>query len=623
MKDNGQRQPDDLDELRRLLFGAEIEKLESLKTRIEEPEHFSSQVGDILPKAMVKSAEHGDELSAAMVPTVEEIVRLSVKKDINRFADALFPVIGPAIRKSIRETIRQMLQSLNRALEQSLSWQGIKWRIESLRTGIPFAQIALLHGLVYRVEQVFLIHRESGLLLSHLGQDDVSTQNPDLVSSMLSAINDFVGDSFELESERNLNRIEIGELSLWIEVGPGAILAVAIRGEAPNSLRVTLQQTLEQVQAEFGDAIDSFDGDTAAFEASDDLLGECLQAQYRERRKGLSAKTIVFLLLLLAALVYWLIALWQQALQRNAYVEGFRAEPGYVITAVRHRGGVLQLNGLRDPLARAPQELHADSGYEIETVEYQFRPYQALEAEFVERRARRILEPPADVQLRFDDNRLAISGVAEHAWRQRMQTRLPLIAGLEAWDDSGLRVRFTPALLHPPAGLDLEFEQGVLYAEGAADQDWIARLQAEADQYPEIESLDLRALVNLTEVALIKEIGALEKEVVLFDVATAFDFDSIDAPRLGALARNIIELADKLSRNVLIVVRGYSDSVGSFEDNQFLSRERADFVAQALFNTGINPRYVSIRGLETPVAVENTAAQRRYNRRVEFEVVVE
>ena len=133
----------------------------------------------------------------------------------------------------------------------------------------------------------------------------------------------------------------------------------------------------------------------------------------------------------------------------------------------------------------------------------------------------------------------------------------------------------------------------------------------------------MRALVNLTEVALIGEIAALEKEVVLFDVATSFDFDSIDADKLGKLARNIIELGDKLSRNVLIVVKGFSDSVGSFEDNQFLSRERADFVAQALFNAGINPRYVSIRGLEAPVAVENTAAERRYNRRVEFEVLVE
>ena len=44
--------------------------------------------------------------------------------------------------------------------------QGLKWRVESIRTGRPFAEIVLMHSLLYRVEQVFLIHRETGLVLS-------------------------------------------------------------------------------------------------------------------------------------------------------------------------------------------------------------------------------------------------------------------------------------------------------------------------------------------------------------------------------------------------------------------------------------------------------------------------
>ena len=182
------------DELRQLLLGPELEKLEQLTERLENPDEFSREIGDVLPQAMIKSAEHGEQLSEAMIPTVEEIVRLSIKRDINKFANALFPVIGPAIRKSISESIRQMLQSLNQVLEHGLSWQGIKWRIESIRTGIPFAQIVLLNSLDFRVDQVFLIHRETGILLNHVEQEDALSQNADMVSSMLSAIGDFVGD---------------------------------------------------------------------------------------------------------------------------------------------------------------------------------------------------------------------------------------------------------------------------------------------------------------------------------------------------------------------------------------------------------------------------------------------
>ncbi len=306
MNDKSDKPSQDYAALRRLLMGPEIEKLEALTQRVEVPENFSERVGEVLPQAMLKSARNSDKLSEAMVPTVEEILRLSIKRDINKFADALFPVIGPAIRKSISETFREMMQSLNRTLEQSFSWQGVKWRMESARSGIPVAQIALLKGLVFRVEQVFLIHRETGLLLQHLGREEGQTENADLVSSMLSAIRDFVGDSFSVDGAQSLGSIEIGELSLWIEQGPDAVLAVAIRGEAPNSLRTTLQKTLETLQFEYSDDLQGFSGDTTVFEESGHILDDCLQAQYKDESKGVPLKTKLILIAALLLLVFWL-----------------------------------------------------------------------------------------------------------------------------------------------------------------------------------------------------------------------------------------------------------------------------------------------------------------------------
>lgn len=623
MKDNGHQDSDDYDELRRLLLGSELDKLEQLSSKLEVPENFSRQVGDVLPQAMVKSSEHGEDLSEAMVPTVEEIVRISIKKDINKFADALFPVIGPAIRKSIRETIRQMLQSLNQTLEQGLSWQGVKWRLESARTGIPFAQIALLHGLIYRVEQVFLIHRDTGLLLCHLGQDDVQSQNPDLVSSMLSAINDFVGDSFEVEAERSLNSIEVGDISIWLEVGPDTVLAVAIRGEAPNQLRTTLQQTLEQLQDSFGDALSDFKGETDDFDDCQPILRECLQAQYRGKRKGLSSKTIIILLLLLLGLGYWLGSSWLQSQRHQQYASSMKQEPGYLVTNSYFEDGVFIIEGLRDPLSRQPQTLLSNSSLDAVAVSHQFKPYQSLDAEMVEQRARSILDPPTTVTLEFSAAHLQISGIADLNWREHLRSRMPMIAGLESFDDSALKLRFTPALLNPPPGVSMQLDNGVLYVEGAANHDWILPLATIPGQFAEIDSVDIRALVNLTEASLVREIAQLEKQVVFFEAATSYDFDTIDGPKIATLCRNVIELGNKLSRSVLIVVRGYSDSIGSFEDNVFLSRERADFVAQAIFNTGISPRYISIKGLESAVKIESSEAERRFNRRVGFEVVVE
>jgi predicted ABC-class ATPase len=62
----------------------------------------------------------------------------------------------------------------NHSLDISISWQGVKWRLEAMRTGKPFGEVVLLHTLRYRVEQVFPIQRESGLLLLHVAAKAVT-----------------------------------------------------------------------------------------------------------------------------------------------------------------------------------------------------------------------------------------------------------------------------------------------------------------------------------------------------------------------------------------------------------------------------------------------------------------
>ncbi len=108
------------------------------------------------------------QMTRALAPTVEEALTASVRRNPRPLADALFPIFGPAIRKAIAASLSSMLESLNQTIEHSLSWRALQWRITALRTGKPFAEIVLLNTLVYRVEQVFLIDRESGLLLQHV-----------------------------------------------------------------------------------------------------------------------------------------------------------------------------------------------------------------------------------------------------------------------------------------------------------------------------------------------------------------------------------------------------------------------------------------------------------------------
>ena len=109
---------------------------------------------------------------------------------------------GPAIRKSIAETLDGTLQRLNQAFKHSFSWRGLKWRLEAYRSGASFADVVLKHTVVFRVEHLFLIHRKTGLLLEHVAAPEAAAQDPQMVSGMLTAIQDFVRDSFDAGQER-------------------------------------------------------------------------------------------------------------------------------------------------------------------------------------------------------------------------------------------------------------------------------------------------------------------------------------------------------------------------------------------------------------------------------------
>lgn len=676
-----QTDDDSLNQLRRLLLGRQLEELEQLKQRLLDREKFSDEVSETLPRAMSKSAEQSDALSQAMAPTIEQVVRLSIDRDINKFATALFPVIGPAIRKSIAETIRQLLQSLNRTLEYGLSWRGIKWRLESLRSGIPFAQIVMLNSLIYRVEQVFLIHRESGLLLNHVGLENSIHQDADMVSSMLTAIGDFVGDSFEVDQRQSLDTIQLGDLSIWIEQGPDAILAVAVRGEAPASLRQILQQVLEQIQQQYAAQLQHFSGDTEVFIPARSQLMLCMeQAQYKPKKKRVSLRTWLVLFAGLLLLLYWVINSLYHSRQQHDYVDLLQQQPGYVLTRVNYGANDLDISGLKDPLARDPHRFIALNTLKPDSVHLHFESYQSLQRPFVLQRIRTILNPPPNTRWTFEHGKLTLSGYASPQKATALRTMAPLIGGvtevdshqlnsridlsslqapasikldldidhgvlhatgaaLESWreqakqkalqidgihefDDSQLQQMFDLGVFHAPAGVKLKLQHGVLKISGHAENAWIQQALQQARQFSEIQRIDSSQLRNDNEQQLQQDIDALEQQKIFFDVALSFNFDANGVfKKVQQLVTRIIKNAKTLSQPVKIVIRGHSDSVGSFDDNRALSLERADYVAQYLFNAGISPKYIVIKGLESPVPREKSASEQSFNRRVTFEVI--
>jgi CHASE2 domain-containing sensor protein len=142
-----------------------------------------------------------------------------------------------------------------------------------------FVEVVRLRTLVFRVEQVFLIHHQTGVLLLHVAADPTTTRDPDLIAGMLIAIQDFVQDSFRVSTDEGPETIQIGELTVWIEKGQLAVLAAVIHGNPPQIVRTLLQDTLATIHLEHANALVTFTGDVRPFETSRPHLEACLLTQ--------------------------------------------------------------------------------------------------------------------------------------------------------------------------------------------------------------------------------------------------------------------------------------------------------------------------------------------------------
>jgi len=556
------RDSDSYEELRHLIVGPEQRGIAEIRHRLDDPDRRAGDVSSVLAEA-IELRRRGDDaaLADALAPTIRETLSDSVRKDPHELADALFPVMGPAIRKSITETLRSMLESFNTALEQSLSWRGIRWRIESLRTGRSFAEIVLMHSLLYRVEQVFLIHRETGLVLNHVVAPSISTQDPTLVAGMLSAIQQFVQDSFESPREETLGSLTVGDLQVWVEQGPHAVLAAVIRGHAPASYRVSLAETLEGLEENFASSLSAFKGDSSPFRATTDRLHSLLETQYREKHAPSKKPRLAIAagILVLVLLLSWVTYVTVQARRWDNFSRSLASHPGIVVTSVDKSGGRWHVHGFRDPLADNPAgELYREHLAATDAA-FDLSPFYSLDSAIILRRANDLLKPPPTVQLSLHEGTLVAEGAASSHWIRKLDERAPLIPGVSSLDDSHLRNENAAAL----ESLVLTFPLG-------------------------------EATLDRGQEALLAR--AREEILALRDLAAA------------------------TGQTVTVSLVGHTDSTGVEGNNLVLSRQRADRVSSLLFPGGFPGGAIERSGVgpSQPLRPETTEEGRHLNRSVTF-----
>jgi outer membrane protein OmpA-like peptidoglycan-associated protein len=560
---------DELTTVRSLLLGVEPAQLNKLYERLENPQIQPEDISRLLPEAILLKAKEDQQLGEAMVSTVETAIQASIKQDQDVLSDAFFPIIGTATRKAIATVLDEMIQSLNQTLEHSLSPQSLRWRLEARQTGKSFAEIVLLRTLVYRVEQVFLIHKKTGLLLKHLVATQVKIQDPDLVSAMLTAIQDFVKDSFSVQKDDGLQSLQFGELTIWIEEGPQAVLATIISGNPPQELRLVLQEAIAKIHLRLGREINAFTGETEAFEASKPYLAACLAARYKSLAKKNYTYAWTFLGAIAIAFGIWSFFALRNQLRWSDYLQKLDSQPGIVVINTKQHNGKYIISGMRDPLAVDPKTLLQQANLNPKIVISQWKPYLSLEPQFIAIRAKEFLQPPKTVSLKVDKNSiLSATGTAPRQWILVTRKSWHFIPGVTQFNDQNLQELELSQL----KAYQQQIEQEMLFfLEGKTDL-----LTGEADKFT-----NLRVVIN-----------------------------------------QLLDVAKSLNKDVRIQITGHTNTTGTEQRNILLSQARANKIRLHLISQGINASKFNAVGVSSslPLQPELTQEAKIANRRVSFQI---
>ncbi len=558
MSKTSSEQQDQLNQLRSIIIGK------------KEPRQM---VSDVVVEALHDREKKDGSVNRILQPIVEESVRHSVTHHSDRLVSSLYPLMGNLVRKYVTAFLADFLEKTNQLIENSLTIKGLKWRIKARQSGMGFAQYVASRTFVFRVEHVFLIHRETGLLLNavdlHPAGDGSS--NADLISSMLSAINDFVGDSF-FENEdglrEQLQSVSTDNFKLLIKPGPSAIIVAAVTGNPSQHVSDQLQLTLEEVHSLYSDDLSSYEGDNKAFIATDNILRDCLLTKQREDgnsssgayAKGKKRKmpwfSIAIVFALLGLFIYKSVESYQES-KLATRLMALDELPGVIVKTIEVNDKQdINIDVFRDPDAFSVEQWLIDRSFQPEHFNIRERLIVSKDPLLNRTKALRVLEAFPSIEVTWQSDQLILLGQIDFYQRQSLFEQLSSIGYVEG---KNLIHRLAPPINVNELTDDPSVQQALF-------SNLVGRISAIQLNFP-ISQSELSPDLKETLAELYIHISQLNS------------------------------IASTLNLDFGLIIMGTSDSSGNKTVNDKLSLKRANNAADYLHSLGLNKQNIYVTGL--------------------------
>ena len=546
-----------LEQVRTLLLGKDNSRItDSLR------KDARKIVAEVITEALHDRQQKDNSVDKVLQPFVEDSVQTSVAHNREQMVTSLYPIVGSLVRKSVAAFLSDFMEKTNQLIENSFTIKGLTWRFKARQTGVSYAQYAASQTFVYRVEHVFLIHRETGLLLNTVPLGSENKSDADIVSAMLTAINDFVGDSFLTSDDQlkeQLQSVSTENFNLLIKPGPSALVVAAVTGNPPQSISDQLQLTVENIHSLYLEDLNNFNGDNQQFGKTDGLLRDCLLSEQKEaltskQKTPWFAWAIVLLILLYSGYkgVNWL-----KTSQLHDKIMQLDSQPGVIIKQLEIDNlKAITLDVLRDPNAIELTDWLNSNALNAAHFTIIERKYYSLDIPILHQRIERINNTYPGVNFTWQNNLLVLSGTLNLTKTEQLLNTLGL-AGFTVGNNLNT-----------------------------------AQLQLATSQ----PNADTQQVKQQLANEIIGRIAALQLNFPVA-VETITPEMQLTLKRLYQYIQQLEPLAQTLNLKFGLLVLGSSDNTGNKSTNLTISLQRANNAADVLQQFGIDKTKMFVLGL--------------------------
>lgn len=287
-----------MDQLKKLLLGDELEQLKKLEAALksldfqaQDQETITARVMPLFDRMLLKRLQSKDDQtikilsdhlaqiitetskndSAELSRSLQHIMGPAISREIDAnkdaMVDALYPIMGGMISKYVTQAIKEMMETINKKIEDGLSYEKYKRKIKSKLTGVSETELLLEESSDAVISSLFVIHKESGLLISEAHLENKEIDDPQMVASMASAIKDFINDWVQSHQEQSeVQILSYGKATLYIESAGSVFIIAFLNAEPDYEQRLQINAFFASVVKKYAAFFQRFEGDDSAEE---------------------------------------------------------------------------------------------------------------------------------------------------------------------------------------------------------------------------------------------------------------------------------------------------------------------------------------------------------------------